>query len=486
MQNQNRRNLRTSGTLCIGVTLLFFFVSIYVHQRPSECPTPVSRLALLHSLAAGRLNIDAYREKTADVAEQNGHFYSDKAPGTVALSLPAFALSAIILKVVGCPIESDSGWLFSSWIACAGSISIVTAIGAGLLFAWLSNYVPPKVAVITVLAIFFGAAPLPYSTMMYSHAFVIGLISIAIWASSKKRDFRQHKKERPDIGIKFQKLVNVNRWDLVAGFCCGLALASEYGTALVIFAIFIWRAFQRPSGITPFVLGFLPPLFLIPLYSWVCFGKPFVLPYSLVQNFPEMARGFYGIEWPRIDNLYDMLFTFGVGLLFWSPFLIMAAVGYPRLARYDRELFYLTYLVPLLQILVISGRDWDWQGGACFGPRYLSPMLPLLSLPCALGLVRFPRAGAAIAAVSILLTTQATLIRACLQERGREYIVEFYVASYKSGQIEPNLGTIAGLSALRSIALFYVLLVTGVIWLMVQAHKLSAAAAGKMNRTDLP
>src|SRR5436190_14098668 len=98
MHDTDSHARRAARALCIGVSLLFFLVSIYVHQRPPECPTPVSRLALLHSLRGGHFDIDAYLERTPDVAKWNGHFYSDKAPGTVVLALPAFTIAAKVLK----------------------------------------------------------------------------------------------------------------------------------------------------------------------------------------------------------------------------------------------------------------------------------------------------------------------------------------------------------------------------------------------------
>ena len=155
-----------------GLALLFFITACYVHQVPSRCPTPVSRLDLLHAMIRGTFCIDQFGINTSDKAEFRGHFYSDKAPGTAVLALPAFITCAAILKTLGKNLESDSGWLISSWVACGGSIAIVTALGAACLFSWLSKLVPQKHALVTVLALFLGGAPLPYATMMFSHSLV--------------------------------------------------------------------------------------------------------------------------------------------------------------------------------------------------------------------------------------------------------------------------------------------------------------------------
>src|SRR5207253_1987216 len=84
-----------------------------------------------------------------------------------------------------------------------------------------------------------------------------------------------------------------------------------------------------------------------------------------------------------------------------------------ELYRKDRRLFWLCYAVPVLQLVVISGRAHDWQAGSVLGPRYLAPTLVTLALPCALGVRRHPRVATVAAAYSIGITTMATLTDAC-------------------------------------------------------------------------
>src|SRR5487761_2342128 len=99
---------------------------------------------------------------------------------------------------LGLPLDSPKGWLASSWVACAGSVSILTALGGAALFAWLSRRVPARAALVTTLALFLGAAPLPYATMLFSHSMVVGLIAIALWAMEKHKDLRQKRTEVGD------------------------------------------------------------------------------------------------------------------------------------------------------------------------------------------------------------------------------------------------------------------------------------------------
>jgi MFS family permease len=479
-------------SLCAGIGLLFFVASSYVHQPPPHCPTPLSRLDLLHALVQGKVNIDSFHENTPDKAYYDGHFYSDKAPGTVALAFPPFALAAGLLKLFGISLDSDKGWLLSSWIACVLSIGIITALGACSLFSWLDDKVGPRPALITTLALFFGAAPFPYATMMFSHSLVVALICIALWSLSVGQASRlsypstaltsppptqtDNPHQSPEVRpASLKTWLTSHRWDLLAGHACGWALASEYTAGLVILALLLWVFFQDRRRTLPFCLAAIPPLLLIPIYSWACLGNPFTLPYSFNPSFPEMKEGLYAIKWPDPETAFNLLFSPSRGLFFWTPFMVILSVGYWKLMKADVRLFWLIYAVPLLQIVVISGRTWDWPAGPSLGPRYLAPILPLLALPCAFGVKWLPKIGAFLAAPSILMTTTATLTNACPSASFQNPLVELHISQLRNGQIAPNLGTLFGLWPTASIALFYVLLTAGIAWLWARAGGRTAA-----------
>jgi hypothetical protein len=480
--NPNRR-------IGIGLIVLFLFAASYVHQPPSKCPTPLSRLDLLHALCSrGTLQIDAY-DNTPDRAHFHGHFYSDKAPGTVVLALPAFAASATGLRAGGVGLDSERGWLVSSWVACAGSIAVITASGAACLFWWLCRYVPPRPALVTTLAIFLGAAPLPYATMMFSHSLVVACVAIALFAISNCAAHDgpslapdaignvagpEHGEPRSDFRNALgASLLGRHRWELLAGFACGWAVASEYTAGLVIAGLFLWLISRGWRRAVPFCLAAIPPLLLIPLYSWLCFGNPFLLPYSFNESFPAMREGLYAIKWPDAETAYNLLFSPTRGLFFWTPFLAIALAGYWQLIISDKRLFWITYAVPLLQVLIISGRVWDWQAGPSLGPRYLAPTLPLLALPCALGVKRFLRIGACLASVSILLTTLATLVDAAPPGHIYNPLTALHLPALGRSEISPNLGILAALPPALSIAIYWLILTVGTVWLWLEADRLS-------------
>lgn len=469
---------------------LFFGMS-YTHQKRFDVATPPSRLDLLHALVIhGTVSIDAYHENTPDKAVHGGRYYSDKAPGTVVLAFPAFSFAAGVLAIDGISLDSEKGWLVSSWAACGGSLALLASLGGVALFAWLTRWTPPRIALLTTVTIFLGAAPLVYATMMFSHSLVVGLLAVALWAIQRQSEVdsgRRYSPAAPDALAPSETAVVSEsssatstlwnrvrsagrgllsgRWDLLAGFACGWVLASEYTAGLIVVGIGFLVLRMGWGRITRLTLASVPPVLLIPAYSWLCLADPFTLPYSHQASFPAMQEGLYAIEWPDPTTAFNLLLSPTRGLFFWSPFLVMAGLGYWELADRSRAWFWITYALPLLQIIVISGRTWDWQAGFTVGPRYLAPILPLLALPCALGLRRFPKTGGTLALISVLMTTLATLTDATPDYSIYNPLTELHLPLLAQGVISPNVGVVLGLPAYSSVVVYYVIIAIGVGWL---------------------
>jgi hypothetical protein len=447
---------------------LLLFAFGYVHQRKYDFATPVSRLDLLHAMVTdGTLCIDRWHTNTVDKAASSGHFYSDKAPGPAVLALPAFALGAELLRLRGTDLESKPGWLATSWVASFFSQAMPAAAGAVAMFSWLGRAVSLRVALLTVLGLFLGGMPLPYSTALWSHSQVIGLLGVAVWAidllnletKGLAKDVCCPPCSRKEVGLL-----------LVGGFCTGLALASEYTAGFVVLGLFMWVLAHKRRSALWFVASALPALLLIPAYSWICFGTPFTLAYSYHATFPAMKNGLYAIEWPRLDILGRLLVSPERGLFYWSPFLLLMVSGYYKMAKTSPEHLWLICGVPLLTLVVISGRAWDWQAGNCIGPRYLCPILPLLALPCALGFERWPRLGLALLLLSFGLMSLATLTDAT-PPSGCNPLLDLHWPLMVEGEFSPNLGMAVGCGSYTSIALYYGVLISGSTYLWWRCSK---------------
>lgn len=400
----------------------------------------ISRLDLLHAIVSqGTFNIDAYQTNTDDKTISYGHYYCDKAPGVVALAFPGFYLSSKILPAFGVPIDSEKGWLLSSWICVAVSVGLVTAIGITCLFRWLEGFASSRLALTSSLVAGFGSMPFPYSTMLMSHAIVVSLFCIALYYLRLGWDGLEGRMDNKGKVLT----------DLAAGAACGTAVACEYSAALVAAGILVSVTFISRKKSVLLVLGSIPPLSLILAYSWICLGSPFSLTYSHEAFYTENSSGFYGIHCPDSDNLIQLLFSAREGLFFWTPFLLLSLVGYPMLFVRRKNVFWLSFYGALGQMIVISGY-WTVTAGQMLGPRLLAPILPLLILAASVGATKMPRTAIFLAWTSVAMTGTATLIDAHLP-RGADPFIHFYVPQLLAGNFTYNLGEAIGLRGFWSI-----------------------------------
>jgi len=453
--------LRKQGTLLF---CLLFFCYSYIHQRMGWNQN--SRLDLLHALFVHKtFKIDAYHENTGDKSIHDGHYYSDKAPGIVFLAIPAFAASVGILNFVDVPLDSPRGWLASSWITTAGSVGWITAMGGVAMFVFLSKMVGQRDAYITTLAVFLGSLPFPYATMLFSHAAVIGLICIALWAIGDgvfwSRMIRPGADATPDVvavaeGGSHCAMGQERPWawrHLLAGLCCGLAISSEYtaataaGGVLALALIAHWR-----RGVL-LGLGAVPALLLIPIYNWVCFGGPLAFGYHhlALPEFQAMNQGLFGITFPpKASAAYLILLSPERGLFFWSPFFLMAFFGTKHPWRLSRPLWLVAWSVVIVHVICISGYYMP-GGGAALGPRHLAPMLPFAVLAATSGLSRWPRVGCYCGYLAIVFTGLGTFVEAMPPDGLANPAMNLHLPRFCDGLVAQNLGYLLGLPQFVSI-----------------------------------
>lgn len=78
---------------------------------------------------------------------------------------------------------------------------------------------------------------------------------------------------------------------------------------------------------------------------------------------------------------YGLLISPVKGILFFSPIMVAAAIGWPGLIRRRPAAAWLTIGLTL-SLLYVYGQAPQWHGGhVVWGPRFLVPLLPLLMLP---------------------------------------------------------------------------------------------------------
>src|SRR5262245_17975164 len=210
---------------------MFLFLYLpYVYFNHSDGWNQHARFAELHAVVLHRtLAIDSYHEITGDKGLVNGHYYSEKAPATSLMALPAFAITVFAQRWMGIDPDSETAWHVSEWTTTAGSIAIVAALGGVAFFALLRRRFGQVEAHVGTAALFLGSLTFPYAASLFAHAGTIGLIAIALWCLLGHR-------------------LPPNWLDYLGGVCAGLAVASEYPAAIPVACLLLylaWTDFAR-------------------------------------------------------------------------------------------------------------------------------------------------------------------------------------------------------------------------------------------------
>jgi len=123
----------------------------------------------------------------------------------------------------------------------------------------------------------------------------------------------------------------------------------------------------------------------IMLEAWIRRGSPFLTGYENNHGFHTLLpySGLPGFSYPFILGALSILFSFGKGLLFFAPGLVLSYQGseqkpyHPTLARLQSAL-----LIFVAGMVVAYAKWWAWYGGFFWGPRFFL----LASVPASLAL----------------------------------------------------------------------------------------------------
>ena len=402
-----------------------------LHQSFFENPTAISRQNVLHSLAVKSMwHIDDYHENTPDKAFANGHYYSDKAPGVSFLMLPFYWSGARILKALGHDLESKNAWFILSWICAATLLAPSLGIATWIAVKTLEKIYGQAIAWLTTGSVLLGGMPLIYSTVLFSHGLVVACLVVA--ACCLRVFGGEDGPDKKDL--------------VIAGFCLGTALASEYTSGLTVVALSCWGVWKlKLKAFKCISIGAAVPLASIAFYSWKTIGHSLQLPYSYQASFPGMQEGLYGIRLPSLKLAWILLFSPERGLFFWSPVLLTALVGFGFLFRARPKLTLFCYGCILVQVVVMSGREFEWLAGVSFGPRYLAPILSFFIPAVAEAARRHGKVVAALGALGIAMAGFAVLTHP-MSYGERDPFREVLLNAFLDGKLAPTVWSLLGLS----------------------------------------
>jgi len=369
----SRLDPRVRREIIVALALLFCYG--FFRQEPAW--NEYSRYDLVRALVEDNsTRIDRFAQNTGDKAFYNGHYYSDKTPGTAFIGVPAYRLLALSSSVAGAgtpdPLTAVEALAF-----------VESGIPTVLLVLLLLRFLRPTIgegwALAVSLGYGLGSIAFPFATMFFGHAasaFFLFAAFYLLWRwRAVPRDWRP----------------------VLAGFLAGWAVLVEISTMLGVLVLLVYAlSIARPMGRrlsracwrapALMVAGALLPAAMFLAYNWVSFGGPFSLGYANLAAgaFAEgMGRGILGVTWPRAEVLADLLFG-PRGLVRLAPWFILAPIGLLAVRRRGVRREVLVCGAIVLAFLAFNAGYYLPFGGWTPGPRFLLPALPFATILVAL------------------------------------------------------------------------------------------------------
>lgn len=320
------------------------------------------------------LRIDAYHENTQDKAHFQGHYYSDKAPGLSLFAVPAAAVAKTLASAAGAPPDSPRTVIATSYAATVFAVSLPVALAGACLFLLALRF-GASIAGAAFAALSLGlATPMwPYATIFWGHALAGACLLFAFYAAVV---LRENQTPARDFWL-----------GLAVGLSAGWATASEYPAvpaAAILAALalaLVWHDGRRRvlRVATGLAVGAVVCLAVLLTFQNAAFGSPFHLGYKYDEAFPKMTRGF-GLGLPKFDRILKLLFGGRRGIFFHAPVVAAAPFGLWLMWKKGERPIAAAAGAIALYYLLFNASFYAWHGGWSYGPRYLSPCLPVLCL----------------------------------------------------------------------------------------------------------
>lgn len=335
-----------------------------------------SRFALVRAILEHRtLRIDDYQLHTGDKAIWEGHYYSDKPPGTSLMVLPAVAAARAIARGAGVDPGSFPGIAWTSYVAAVFSAGLFTVIAAlGVFFVAIRWRFSVGAALFAAAAYGLAGPAWSYATLFMSHGVTAGCLMTAFYAAFTLDETDQRRR---------------GRLAMLLGLAAGWAVVSEFQAAIpaaVICAVALLRVDRADRSdlvrVTALVAaGGAVCAGVLFAYNTLAFGSPFHLGYSSEEGFEHLRTGFFGITYPRWWRARELLVGEYRGILPLAPLVAIAPLGLVWLAADDRRRAgALVALGVGLYYFVLNASYYYWEGGWSYAPRQITPGLPFLAL----------------------------------------------------------------------------------------------------------
>lgn len=473
----------------IGATLLSLLLISYTYTFPRWADwNQNSRMdQILAIVDRGVLHIDDYYQNTGDYAFYDGHYYSDKAPGSAFAGVPFYVMFKALVAPIVEEFRLQNNPALMDTLVNAGTdpapekvhfaaalhfvafftVSVPSALLGLLLYKYLGRLTADNQDRL-VITLGYGMATIafPYSGLLVGHQLASFLLFAAFFLAFGLRDHPGGKGRLMAIGLLL-----------------GYSVITDYLSAIVAIYLLFYSMIllHEKIRIIWVAIGASAPVILAMFYNYSIFRTPLPVAYRYSVLFPEhFQTGLMGFSYPKLEALWGISLSPFRGLFFLSPFLLLsipAVVIWIRQGRYKIEAILVAACVITYFIAVSSMAG--WSGGFAVGPRHLSAILPFIALPLAFLLEQCrSRRWLFVGFLGLVFASGGLVWLETLS--GQQFpgyssnpLIEYSLPKFLAGDIARNLGMVLGLSGNLSLLPLILFICFGgiILWVLSRGPK---------------
>ena len=364
----------------LALALAFLYLYSFPYFPAIHSANELPRVYLTQAIARdGVLYIDEGVRRwgaTADVSPAGEHQYSNKAPGSSMLAVPAYLALAAVKSASGAgePTLAEMMWTFRV------ATGVVPTLAFLLLFwRFLGRFAAPEPRRVALVGYALGSMAMTYSVLFIAHQLAAVCIATAYI-----------------LAVRLVRDGGDARLGWLVGLAAGAAPLMDYQAAFAGVPVAVYlvvhllvREPARWRAVAFAVAGSAVPIAVLLLYHWSAFGSPLATGYAASTTFAHYhQRGFLGADALRWEAFIGSTVAPDNGLLFLCPMLLLVIPGWWILwQRREHWQLGITVAVVATYLVFISSLIF-WRGGWQLGPRYITAMLPFAMVPVAAALDR--------------------------------------------------------------------------------------------------
>ena len=263
--------------------------------------------------------------------------------------------------------------------------SIIITLTSLVIFCFsLEIYSSKKIAFLLGLIFTVCSFILPYNTSLFPQPLQSLLIITAAFFIVKSLHFHSSflcsytdNHARLEIDNQKKSLFFAG----LGGIFLGLSVFAQPSSIIVIPGFVVYSIFSmrhNKKSLISFLLALSIVLFFMGLVNYIRFGSFTEFGYG--SHFGTLSYNAYGGK----TGLVGLLASPGKGLIFYFPVVILLPLALKYMYRENRWLFFLIIYIVLVHWLYFGTLDDTesrfWSGAIAWGPRYLIPVLPFITL----------------------------------------------------------------------------------------------------------